>query len=94
MYGYEYGYGYVYGYEYGYGYVYGYEYGYEYGYGYVYGYEGLPIRQIIVGIGSGWHPFPLALLASWRLNSPAFSHPADGIESKWTVHPAMAGPIR
>ena len=39
-------------------------------------------------------PSPLALLASWRLNSPAFTHPADGIESKWTVHTAMAGPIR
>ena len=39
-------------------------------------------------------PLPLAFLASWRLNSPAFTHPADRIKSKWTVHPAMAGPIR
>ena len=37
---------------------------------------------------------PLALLASWRLNSPAFTHPADGIESKWTVHRAGADPMR
>ncbi len=36
----------------------------------------------------------LALLASWRLNSPAFTHPTDGIESKWTFHPARADPIR
>ena len=39
-------------------------------------------------------PLPLAFLASWRLNSPAFTHPADRIEPKWTVHPAMADPIR
>ncbi|MDD8047650.1 MAG: hypothetical protein PHF14_14395, partial [Verrucomicrobiota bacterium] len=39
-------------------------------------------------------PLPLALLASWRLNAPAFTHPTDGIESKWTVHPARADPIR
>ena len=39
-------------------------------------------------------PLPLALLASWRLNSPAFTQPTDGIESKWTVYPAMASPLR
>ncbi len=37
---------------------------------------------------------PLALLASWRLNSPAFTHDADRIASKWTVHPTMGDPIR
>ena len=30
---------------------------------------------------------PLALLASWRFNLPAFTHDADGIEYSWTVYP-------
>ena len=44
-----------------------------------------------------WRSFPfgvLGVLASWRLNSPAFTHEADGIEFKRTVNPAMADPIR
>ncbi|HCF95650.1 MAG TPA: hypothetical protein DEW46_11350, partial [Verrucomicrobia bacterium] len=30
---------------------------------------------------------PLAFLASWRLNLPAFMHDADGTEYPWTVYP-------
>ncbi|MGI6300017.1 MAG: hypothetical protein ACOX52_03010 [Verrucomicrobiota bacterium] len=43
-------------------------------------------------ISSGHVP-PLALLASWRFNFPAFTHDDDGIECSWTVYRRLGSDI-